>query len=80
MIQQSQETLVTSSVPDQLYLTVRDVLYAYKEWPDMQEVYTYDFIEGLKRTCTDEVNINIVQEQDSYYFQGYPSGNLIKLF
>lgn len=80
MIQQNNESPLVIPVPDQLYLSVRDMLFAYKEWPDLQEMYPDDFIEGLKNACTYEWTLNIQQDQEGYYFQGYPTGNLIKLF
>lgn len=47
---------------------------------DLQEIYPYDFVENLKSTCSEELIINISHDHESYFFQGYPRGDLIKLF
>ncbi|CAI2374750.1 unnamed protein product [Moneuplotes crassus] len=67
-------------VPDHLYLGVRDVIFAYKEYTELQETYSYDFIESIKATCSEELCVNIACDSECYYFHGYPRGNLVKLF
>ena len=37
-------------------------------------------MEWLKRSWYDDLTLNIYQDYESYYFRGYPRGNLVKLF
>lgn len=39
MMHQHQETQVVVPIPDQLYLAVRDVFYAYKEWQGKVHIF-----------------------------------------